>query len=145
MGQVVNIYEKALSFIKIRHHHSKELSRKLLMRGYSRLEIDETIEKLRRDGLLDDQQFGQMYLESLIKYKTFGYYGLKAKLMTRGLASNEAENLLRENLSLDAEKEIAKKLIEKDKGGDNMKLAGKLSRKGFRSEVVSWFLSNNMV
>jgi regulatory protein len=134
---VVKIYEKALSFIKIRPHHSKELEKKLLMRGFGREDIHQTISDLFAQGLLDDAHFGQMYLGSLIKYKTFGFYGLKAKLMMRGLASNEAEELLRDNLSLEQELEIAMKLVEKSKNLDKVKLAQKLSRKGFRSEVIS--------
>lgn len=134
---MVKIYEKAISLLKIRLHHSQELSRKLLMRGFARQDVEEVIGKLANDGLLNDAQFGQMYLGSLIRYKTYGYYGLKAKLLSRGLASNEAENLLRENLSLEDELEIAKKLVEKSREEDPMKLAAKLSRKGFRSEVIS--------
>ncbi|MBX4205201.1 MAG: RecX family transcriptional regulator [Candidatus Doudnabacteria bacterium] len=145
---MVNTYEKALSLIKIRPHHSEELKRKLLMRGFGHGEVSETILRLTEQGLLNDAQFGQMYLESLLRYKTYGFYGLKAKLLQKGLASNEAEKLLRENLSLDLELELAAKLLRKGRLLTRDQAASKLARKGFRSEVVSRAignLSNNMV
>jgi len=144
------IYEKAIKLIKIRPHHSEELVRKLLMRHFDRELVVEVIQKLQEEKLLDNQQFAQMYLDELIRNKTFGFYGLKAKLMTRGIASNEAEKLLKENLSIEKETELAQRVVaaserraspildgrEREKNIDKLKLSQKLSRKGFRSEVI---------
>jgi regulatory protein len=138
---VVKTYEKAVQLLKIRPHHSGELSRKLLMRGFSAVEVQQTINQLKEQGMLNDDQFAQLFLESLIKYKSFGFYGLKSKLLQRGLASNDAERLLKENLSLDQEKEIAMKIVGKVPDLDRQKLAQKLSRKGFRTEVISQIIN----
>ena len=130
------VYDKAVKLLKIRPHHSEELRRKLLLRRFDREDIDQTIEKLTEENLLNNDQFAQIYLDSLLRFKTFGFYGLKSKLMKRGLASNEAEKLLKETLSLELEQEIAQRVVEKDRDKDKIKLAQKLSRKGFRSEVI---------
>ena len=132
----MNIEEKAKSLLKIRPHHSEELRRKLLMRGFKREEIASVIDKLTEEGLIDNDQFAQVFLDNLVKYKSFGFYGLKAKLMQRGLPSSEAETLLKEKLSLDEELAIARKVLEKSRETDRTKLAQKLSRKGFRSEII---------
>jgi len=130
----MNAYDKAIQLLKIRAHHSGELERKLLMRKFSRGEVDETIKRLVQERLLDNSQFAENFLHNLIKYKNFGFYMFKAKLMQRGLAGNEAEVLLREHLSLELEQSIAEKI--KDRETDRMKLAQKLQRKGFRTEVI---------
>lgn len=130
-------YDKAVKLLKIRPHHSEELTKKLLMRGFNREEIDAVIQKLTEEKLIDNDAFAQMYLEELIRNKTFGFYMLKAKLMQRGIASNEAEELLKRNFSVDDELEIAFKVASREKGTEKIKLAQKLQRKGFRTEVIS--------
>jgi regulatory protein len=136
-----SVYDKAVKLLKIRPHHSEELTKKLLLRGFNREEINAVIQKLQDENLIDNVGFAQMYLDELLRNKTFGFYMLKAKLMHRGIASNEAENLLRENLSIEDEKEIAMKIVNREQATGNreekMKLAGKLQRRGFRSEVIS--------
>ena len=132
----MNAYEKAVSLIKIRPHFSGEITRKLSLRGFAKLDVDEVINRLTSEGLINDEQFAQIFLDNLIKYKTFGFYGLKAKLMQRGIPGSDAENLLKINLSLEAEKEIALRLVERAGEMEKNKLSQKLSRKGFRSEVI---------
>lgn len=132
----MNAYDKAISLLKIRAHHSGELQRKLLMRKFSREQVDETIKRLIEERLLDNSQFAENLLHNLIKYKNFGFYMLKAKLMQRGLEGSEAENLLKDYLSLEQEKEIALRVLERNKSLDKLKLAQKLSARGFRSEII---------
>ena|SRR5471030_1582926 len=137
----MNIEEKAKSLLKIRPHHSKELERKLLMRRFNREQITGLIEQFNADGFLNDEQFGQLYLDELLRTKTFGFYGLKAKLMSRGIDGNDAERLLKENLSLEMEKEIARRVVERVGKIDKVKLTQKLSRKGFRGDVIREVIS----
>jgi regulatory protein len=135
------VYEKAIKLLKIRPHHSEELRRKLSMRGFNRGEIDATIEKLQEEKLLDNDAFIQLYLDELLRNKTYGYYQLKSKLLARGIASNDADKFLKQSLSLETEKEIAVKVLERNPGLEKNKLAQKLSRKGFRSEVITVVIS----
>lgn len=129
-------YDKAVSLIKIRPHFSGEIIRKLTLRNFNADISLQVTQELVRQGLINDEEFAQTFLDNLIRFRTFGFYGLKAKLMRRGLASSEAEALLRENLSVEAEAEIARRVIEKEKQPDKARLMQKLSRKGFRSEVI---------
>src|SRR6185369_11934972 len=136
VSSIMNIQEKALSFLKIRPHHSEELRKKLTLRGFPAEQIDEVILKLTEDGFLNNEQFAQNYLDELLRTKTFGFYGLKAKLMQRGIPGAEAENLLKENLSIEAETAIAQRIVERAGDLDKIKLAQKLQRKGFRNQVI---------
>ena len=142
----MKIYEKALSLLKIRPHHSQELARKLALRGFDQEAIFEVLVQLTDEGMLNDEQYAQAYLESLIGYsagggsasggKTFGFYGLKAKLMQRGIEGNEAEALLKENLPFEKERELALRILDKSSGLPKAKLAQRLSAKGFKSDVI---------
>lgn len=129
-------YNKAIRLLKIRPHHSEEIIKKLLMRGFDRADIDLVIQKLAQEQLIDNDQFAQLYLDSLLRNKIFGFYGLKSKLMQRGIASNEADALLKKNLPAELEREIALKLLEKFQKLPKPKIAQKLSSKGFRSDVI---------
>ena len=135
-----SIYEKAIKLLKIRPHHSVELTKKLVMRGFDRTEVSSIIQKLQDENLINNDQFAQNYLEELLRNKTIGFYGIKSKLMQRGISSNEADNLLKENFTVELELEKAEKLRERERNFDKMKFAAKLQRKGFRNEVIRKFI-----
>lgn len=135
-------YDKAVSLLKIRTHYSAELAKKLLLRGFKREEVSEVINRLTEQRLLNDAQFVQNFLGNLIRLKTFGFYGLKVKLMQRGIPGNEAEVVLKENLPLEIEKEIAQRFLDKQKETDKIKLAQKMARKGYRNEVIREILNS---
>jgi regulatory protein len=130
------VYDKALVFLRIRPHSSGELRRKLSLRGFDKDLIERALATITSQGLLNDGNFAAEYLDSLIRLKTFGYYGLMAKLLQRGIPKHDAEKLLREKLTFEVEKQIAQRLVAKGRIGDKLKLMGKLSRKGFRSDVI---------
>lgn len=138
----MNAYEKSLKLLKIRPHHSSELTKKLLMRGYDKEEIDLVISKLQEENLIDNDLFVQAYLDELLRNKTYGFYGLKSKLLQRGIASNEADTALRESLTFEKELEIAKKVLNKSGNLPKQKIAQRLSSKGFRNDVIRTILQD---
>ncbi|MBI4049810.1 MAG: RecX family transcriptional regulator [Candidatus Doudnabacteria bacterium] len=137
---IEKIYNKALKLLERRLHTRLELERKLLLRGYEGLLVAEVIERLTELDYLNDQRFAEIFLDNLIKYKTFGFYGLKAKLLQRGIASNEAEQLLKDKLPFEKETEIAQRVLDKKREKNPVKLAQALSRKGFRTQVIKQIL-----
>ena len=130
------IYDRATKLLKIRPHHSEELRRKLLLRGFENEEVGAVITKLQEENLINNESFAQMYLDELLRTKTLGFMGLKVKLLSRGIASNEADKLLKENYSFEQERESAKKLLDKWTNLPKQKKAQRLSSRGFRSEVI---------
>ncbi|OGE73739.1 MAG: hypothetical protein A3I07_03380 [Candidatus Doudnabacteria bacterium RIFCSPLOWO2_02_FULL_42_9] len=137
-----SVYDKAIKLLKIRPHHSGELTKKLLMRGFSREEVEGVIQKLQEENLIDNDRFVQLYLDELLRNKTYGFYGLKSKLMQRGIASNEAEAALKANLTFELELELAKKVLNKSGNLPKPKIAQRLSSKGFRNDVIRTILQD---
>ncbi len=135
------IFDKAVKLLALRMHTKAELGRKLLRYKPTKEVIGQVLERLTELKALDDEGFAEIYLDNLIRYKTFGYYGLKAKLLSRGITSDVCEKLLQQQLSLDQEEGIAKKISSKGKSREL--LAQSLSRKGFRSEVISRIMKNS--
>ena len=139
--QYQKAYDKALRLISMRSHSVFELKNKLTSKGYGKELLDKLINDLIDKKYLDDESFASNYLDNLIKYKAFGFYGLKAKLMQRGIDKGLIDSLLG-NLSLADEKKIALKFLGKKKEVDPIKLARSLGSKGFRSEVIGEILRN---
>ena len=142
MDQDEKIYDKALKFLERRPHSCFELKRKLALRRYGPKAIAAVISRLVAEDYLNDERFGEQFLDSLRKYKTFGFYGIKAKLLSRGLDRDLADRLLA-GLTLEEEKKIAKKLLEKKASGDWDKKVRSLSAKGFRTEVIRQTLAES--
>lgn len=134
------IYNKALKFLEARLHTRYELERKLRIRGYDKALVNTVLTRLSELDYLNDERFAQLFLDNLIKYKTFGFYGIKAKLMARGVDKELMEKLLA-NFSLEDEKQLALKLLEKKREKDPAKLARSLAAKGFRSQVIKQILN----
>jgi regulatory protein len=139
------IYDRAVVLLKIRPHTSAEITRKLILKGFNATSVREVTDELMQQGLINDQQFAENFLENLIKFKTFGFYGLKAKLMQRGIDRETIDSLLAEKLSLEVESEIAKRLIDRNKNMERIKLMQKLSRKGFRAETIQEVLKSHLL
>ena len=135
------VYDKAVRLLSDRLHTRAELKRKLTLKKYSPEAIEQVLDRLNQLKVLNDEQFAEIFLDNLIRYKTFGYYGLKAKLLARGVAGEIAERLLSQALSLDEEVRIGMKLASK-KSPDRQKLIQALQRKGFSSSAIHQILSN---
>jgi len=129
-------YEKAIKLLSIRMHTSFELTNKLKLRGFAADVITETLEKLKEERFLNDDSVAEAYVDSLIRYKTFGYYGIMAKLKQKGINFDLAEKIVSDKLSTEEEEKIAKKLMDKNKSS-GLKAAESLKRKGFRSQVIA--------
>jgi regulatory protein len=135
------IFDHAVKLVSLRLHGSEELRRKLLLRKYNKNYVDLAINRLVELKVLNDEQFAENYLENLIRYKTYGFYGLKMKLLQRGLPQEIITRLLEEKLDIGEETKIAEKFIGKTHK-EKDKLTQSLRRKGFRSEVIAKVLRN---
>jgi regulatory protein len=114
-----------------------EIREKLRIKNYEAGITDKVIEQLKENHYLNDENYAQVYLDNLKKYKTFGYYGIKKKLMEKRLPSNIIESVLSEGLGEEEEAKIANRLLKKLDEADKQKLAQKLKAKGFRMGVIS--------
>lgn len=137
-----DVYNQGVRYISMRNHTVFELRTKLNRKKLPSEMIEKAIAELLEHKYLNDNDFAHMFAQNLVKYKTFGYYGIMAKLKQRGIANDLAAEVLEEELDLETEKKIAKKAIGKSSKKEPMKLAQMLQRKGFRSQVISQCLGD---
>lgn len=60
-------YASAMRLLNVRWHARRELERKLALRGYAPSAIDETTERLAREGWIDDRRFADEYVRSRLQ------------------------------------------------------------------------------
>lgn len=133
------IYDKAIALLNIRMHTTGELYQKLKLKGFKPDEIQAVLRQLEEQRFLDDQKFAEIFVENMKRYKDWGYYGIKSKLMQKHIPSELAAATLSEFFSLADEEIIARRLIGKlQKQGRSTfdKLTRSLHRRGFRNEIV---------
>lgn len=129
-------YNYAIYLLGLKLRTEGEIKEKLRVKGYPILVIDEVVHQLAENRYLDDQRYAEVYLDNLKKYKTFGYYGIKKKLMEKRLPSEIIERVLEEGFGEEEERKIAKRFLIKQKETDKQKLAQKLKARGFRAKLI---------
>lgn len=140
----------ALKFIERSYKSEKEISDKLLLKGYDEKIAERVMKFLRDYNFVNDEKFIEMY----IKEKTIsgGRNKIKYSLLRKGISEQlvlEAVDKIDDVL----ERKIAKKLFdkkyailknsEKDKRKLYKKLGDFLIRNGFSGEIVSEILRSN--
>lgn len=138
-------YEYVMFLLNIRLRTEGELRGKMGEKGYGNEVVEEVLSLLKDQHYIDDQRFAEVYVENLKKYKSWGYYGIKKKLMQKKLPMPIIERVLSEGLSEEEEMEIAKRFLKRHVGevatsptrAEKAKAARKLAAKGFRGGVVA--------
>lgn len=135
-------YEYSIFMLGLRLYTEGELLFKMKERGYELSVIDKVLEELKRNNYVNDERFAEMYIDSAKRFKTYGYYMLKKKLLEKRLNSNFAEQMLDKYFSSEDEAEVAQRFINKLKLRENLsyeekqKIAGKLRQRGFRNDSI---------
>lgn len=163
-------YEYAVFLLSLQLRTVGEIREKMQKRGYSSTVIENVIGQLLEQKYLNDERYAEVFLDNLKKYKTFGFYGIKKKLMEKKLPSSIIEGILSEGFTLEEELKIAKRFLKKEgvavkssaddmntsdntyntydeeKSKQKQKLFAKLKSRGFRSAVISqlirWFVAD---
>lgn len=133
------VYDQAIKLLSIRLHTTGELHQKMRQRGFRDRDIVPVLRKLEELGFLDDERFAQIFVDNLKRYKDWGHYGIKAKLLARRIPSEIAEAALKEFFTLVDEETVARRFIGKLKRQgrkDFEKLMRSLASKGFRSDII---------
>lgn len=141
-SQLNKAYGYAIYLLGLRLRTEGELREKLIIKKYELGITNQVITQLKENRYIDDQRYAEIYLENLKKYKTFGYFGIKKKLMERRLPNIIIESVLSEGMSEEEEEKIAKRFIKNYELGimnyeQKQKLAHKLKSRGFRGSVTA--------
>lgn len=140
--QFNDAWESALSSLDRSARTEKELRASLKRRGYVAPVIDAVAERLKETGLIDDARYAERMAE-LQSQKPVGLYAFKRKLMSKGIAEDDAAEALAafdEDQQRDACLEAARRLFRKYEAlpprESRAKLSQALARRGFGWDAI---------
>lgn len=138
-SETKSAFEKASSYLETRMHSKKELSDKLIKKGYSKEAISEAIKKLEEYHFVDDLLFAKQFLEQNSKLSK---NMIKNKLLSKGVSFDVVNDCLCQREDDDeavvCERQIEKYLKSKkiENYNDLSKMYASMLRKGFNLEMV---------
>ena len=130
-------YDKAVSLLAAREHTEKEIRDKLGARSFSGADIDEAVERLKREGLLSEKRFAEVFIRSRLRKLPEGKSLLAMRLRERGCPQSVAAEALTEAWEReDYLQPLASYMeeLERKKGKDGALAV--LYRKGFSSSDI---------
>ncbi|HEY6324859.1 MAG TPA: regulatory protein RecX [Thermoanaerobaculia bacterium] len=130
----VPCYDRACRLLGLRPHFRAELTAKLARRGYPRPEIEQALERLAREGWLDDAAAARGLVASRLARGAEGRPRLRAELERRGAPPDAVAAALDElpEDDLPAAREAARRWHGKSAAA----LARHLARKGFSRRAI---------
>ena len=127
-----SIYEVSLKYISTKIRSIKEMTEYLQKKGYSEIDINNTIDKLIKKGYLNDDYYSKCYISDKMNLSNDGPLKIKKHLDELDIPYPVYSKYLKEfNYSL--QKEKLRKKLEKKYSGDELeyKLKQKLYQKGY--------------
>jgi regulatory protein len=135
-------YQKALHFLSYRPRSEAEILRKLVERGYSEEQVQAILERLRRAGLVGDDQFAQVWVDNRSTFRPRGRRLVALELRQKGVADETIEQALsqlpdEDTMAYQSAQRYARKLAGLDWDTFRKRLTGYLGRKGFGYETIA--------
>lgn len=129
-------YQKALHFLSYRPRSSAEVRQNLTKREIAEPIVEETIARLQRAGLVNDQEFARAWVENRSTFRPRGKSALRMELRQKGLSDEIVQSVLEEGVDEEALAcEAARKQARRYAGLEwpvfRQKLSGFLARRGF--------------
>lgn len=103
-------YGRALRYLQARRRSRAEVERRLGRYGYEDGVVRAVRELLAARGYVDDHEFAGAWVRDRVRLKPKGRRGLRAELAARGVAAEEVEAALAENVA-DTEEELARRAL----------------------------------
>lgn len=88
------VYDCALSLLSYRDYSNKKIVERLQQKGADEQQVKESIEKLEKYGLLDEQRYAERVYEAWLAKRCYGRRHLKAELLKRGVRSQYIEEIM---------------------------------------------------
>lgn len=131
-------YDKAVALLARRPHFRRQLQEKLVARGFPQEEIERTLERLAREGYLDDRRAARDFVAARLERGGVGRRRLWVELQRRGAPPELVEEVLDELVPED-DLEAARVAAERWRrrgGEDPAALARHLHRQGFSRRAI---------
>jgi regulatory protein len=137
--------QKALRFLGYRPRSMQEVRANLEKHEIPEAVIDSTLKRLQENGLLNDQDFAQAWVENRNTFRPRSRRALSMELRRKGLDDEIVQKVLDETVNEDAlALEAARKYVRKVQGLEwqdfRQKLGGFLGRRGFSYSVTAQVL-----
>jgi regulatory protein len=135
-------FQKALHFIDYRPRSTDEVRKNLIKHKCPEGLVEETLERLKRSGLVNDDAFARAWVENRNTFRPRGKAVLRMELRRKGLSDDVIQSVLDEQkdeeaLCLAAAKKQSRRLVGLEFVDFRSKLAGHLGRRGFSYDVIS--------
>lgn len=129
-------YQKAIRLIGYRMRSESEIQRYLRDQGISPEIIDEVSERLKKNGLVDDMSFAQMWVENRIEFRPRSHRMLSIEMQQKGIPQEIISQIIAEippndSLAYKAAQKQVRKYQHLEWGDFRRKLSSYLARRGF--------------
>lgn len=112
---LLTLINKAYFFLKFRPRTEKEirdyLYKKIIKTHWSRDDVEKVIKKLKKQGLINDERFIEMYIKNRLLLKPKGKNLLKKELISKGINNDLIEKYF--SLNQINEEKIAFEILKK--------------------------------
>jgi regulatory protein len=133
--------QQALLYLSYRARSEKEIRQNLSKHEIPDIVIEETLERLRREGFANDKQFASAWVENRSTFRPRGRRALALELRQKGIddATIEAalEEVDEEALAYEAGQKKARKLKVQEWSEFRKKTSEFLARRGFSYSVIA--------
>ena len=106
-------YQYALFLLNLSMRTVGEVREKMTQRGYDKKVIKEVINSLLHDKYLGDDNYAEVFINSMKNYKTWGRFMMKKKMYEKKLPQELIEEKLNELLTEEDEVESAKRFLSR--------------------------------
>ena len=139
-------YQKALHFLSYRQRSSAEVRQNLTKRGTPESLVEETLNRLQRAGLVNDQEFARAWVENRNTFRPRSKSALRLELRRKGLSDEIVQPVLDEQvdeeaLAFEAARKYARRLAGLEWPEFRQKLGGFLTRRGFSYTTLALVVS----
>lgn len=144
--------KSALDFLSYRIRSRKEIIDKLKSKKISSATIDKTIAHLEKLGLINDEEFAKLLVQSSTGKNPSGKSVIRQKLHKKGISKEISESVLNNIFTEETEKSFVldlfnkykKKLTGLGKRQKRKKMFDYLARKGFDFDIINEILNEKL-
>jgi regulatory protein len=136
-------FQQALTYLGYRLRSAKEVQQNLREHGFSEELIAGVLERLGRNGLVDDRRFARAWLENRSEFRPRSRRALVVELRQKGLSDEVIEQALEEtapadeDLAYQAALKHARRWENLEWPEFRRKLGGFLARRGFSYDIAA--------
>ena len=139
--QQAEVYQKAIDYISYKPRTTQEIQRKLQQAGYEEFLIEDAIKKLSDNGLLNDKNYAEQWVEERLQIKPRSKRALIYELRKKGISNKLIQSAVEDVDDFQSGYEIAGKRLSRYEGLSKFefrkKLGNYLAGKGYTFDVIS--------